>query len=66
MKKIIRGLLKIPVTPLIVAWSLFIVAGFYVVQFFQYIYECSDFEKEVTQDVIDEQYSMLKRWFTTL
>jgi hypothetical protein len=66
MKKTIRGLLKIPVTPFIVAWGLFIVACFYVVQFFQYIYECGDFEKTVTQDIIDEQYSMLKRWFTSI
>jgi hypothetical protein len=66
MKKTIRGLLKIPFTPFIVAWGLFIVAYFYVVQFGQYIYECSDWDKQITQDCIDEQYEMLKRWFTSV
>ena len=66
MKKIVRGLLKVPFTPFVVAWGLLVLVVFYVVMFFQYIYEVRKFEKEVTQAILDDQYNMLKRWFTTV
>ena len=66
MKKIIRGLLKIPFTPLVVFWCLFIIVIFNCILFGQWIYESGEFEKEVTQDCINDQYNILKRWFTTI
>ena len=66
MKRTIRALLKIPVTPLIVAWSVMLLLVFYVVRFGQWLYEANDWDKSITQDIIDKQYELLKLWFTSI
>jgi hypothetical protein len=65
-KKIIRGLIKIPATPFVV----FVLGGMflatYIIQFGEWVYEASEFDKRCTKETRDDFASGLKKWFTTV
>ena len=66
VKLIIRLILKIPGTPILLLWVAYCMGVAYVVQFFQWLYGASDWDREVTQDIKRAQFDLVKRWFTTL
>lgn len=66
MKLFIRLILKIPGTPILLLWVAFMLAVFYIVQFFQWIYNASEWDKEITADIKAAQFDLAKRWFTTI
>ena len=66
LKLLLRLILKIPVTPILVLWVAFMLAVFYIVQFFQWIYDVSEWDKEITRDIKQAQFDLVKRWFTEL
>lgn len=66
MKLLVRLLLKIPGTVIIVpAWLAMLLIG-YVIQFIEWAYEASDFDKRITAEIIQDQKDTIKRWFTTI
>lgn len=66
MKKFIRLLIKIPVTPAVVLFFSIGYILFSILAFFQWVYEASEFNVDVTNDCRDEMISALKNWFTTV
>ena len=66
LKLLLRLVLKIPGTPILLLWVAFMLFLFYIVQFFQWIYNASDWDKEITQDIKQAQFDLAKRWFTEL
>jgi len=66
MKKFIRLLIKIPVTPVVVVFCIFGYILFSILAFFQWVYEASKFNKEVTAECQDDMIRILKNWFTTI
>lgn len=66
MKKFIRVLIKIPVTPIIVLFCVFILAMGYITIFVEWLFDSSDWNKEITKKVNDFIYGYLKHWFTTI
>ena len=65
-KKILRVIFKIPLTPIIMFYFVSMILMSYIEQFFEWLYDASDFSKSVTQDVQDDFYHGLKKWFTTI
>jgi len=39
---------------------------FLVVQAFEWIYEASEFDREITQAILDDNKKFVKKWFTTI
>lgn len=66
MKKFIRLLIKIPVTPIVVAFCVIGYTMFSILAFFQWVYEASEFNRSVTADCRDEMIDAFKSWFTTI
>ena len=66
MKKFIRGLIKIPLTPFAVLVCVLGIVLYYNIMFVQWLYDFSDFDKQITKECIGELYDDLKRWFTTV
>jgi len=65
-KKIIRGLLKIPLTPFVV----FVLGGLflatYIIQFGEWVYEASESDKQCTKETKNDFARGIKKWFTTV
>jgi hypothetical protein len=66
MKKLVRLLLKIPGTVIMVPVWLFLLLLGYAIQFIEWAYEASDFDKRITAEIIQDYKDNIKRWFTTL
>jgi len=66
MKKIIRILIKIPATPFVVIVGLCMIFSGYVIRFFEWVYEASDFNKDITDMIIENRKLHIKKWFTTI
>jgi hypothetical protein len=66
MKKFIRLLLKIPVTPFfLLLASLFYIACT-ILLFFEWLYEVDKEDRSFTKDMMDDMKKMIKKWFTTI
>jgi hypothetical protein len=66
MKKLIRAIIKIPATPVVIVACLFAICGNQIFKFFEWAYEASDYEKEITSSIDVDAMNFLKRWFTTI
>lgn len=66
MKKLVRLLLKIPGTIVLVPFWLLMLLTSYIMQFIEWAYDVSDFDKRITAEIIQDYKDNLKRWFTTL
>ena len=66
LKLLLRLVLKIPGTPILLLSVAFMLSVFYVVQFFQWIYNAREWDKGITQDIKQAQFDLAKRWFTEL
>lgn len=66
MKKFIRFLLKIPATPIVLLFHGGMVLLSYPIMFFEWVYDKSDWDKEITRDIQYESIKTLKRWFTSV
>jgi hypothetical protein len=66
IRKIIRLILKIPATPGVVMFAIIWQFTFLVVQVFEYVYEASDFNRKITQSILDDNKKFVKKWFTTV
>lgn len=66
MKRLVRLLLKIPGTITVVPVWLFLLLLGYVIQFIEWAYEASDFDKRITAEIIQDYKDYIKRWFTTI
>lgn len=66
MKKLLRLVIKIIVTPIAVPVLLFLVATGWVMIFINWLYDKSEWDKSITQDTHSEFTTMFKNWFTTV
>jgi len=66
MKKAIRVILKIPATPVVVAFFFLMILAGYVCMFFEWVYEASNFDKEISRSLLSDYKKGLKKWFTTI
>lgn len=66
MKLLIRLLLKIPGTVIMVPTWLFLLLLGYVIQFIEWAYEATEFDKRITAEIIQDHKDDIKRWFTTI
>ena len=64
--KVIRGILKIPLTPVVLSWNGGMIILSYAVQVFEWVYNSSDFDKRTTKEVRDDYIDNIKKWFTTI
>ena len=65
-KKVIRGILKIPLTPVVLFWNGGMIILSYAVQGFEWVYNSSEFDKRITKEVRDDYINNIKKWFTTI
>ena len=65
-KKVIRGIIKIPATPIILFWNGGIIGLSYALQVFEWVYNSSEFDKRVTTEVRNDHIDNIKKWFTTI
>ena len=65
-KKVIRGILKIPLTPVVLFGNGVMIILSYAVQGFEWVYNSSDFDKRITKEVRDDYIDNIKKWFTTI
>ena len=64
MRKLIRLLLKIPLTPVVVFFHIFVVLMFFIFPVIYWIYkEDCDTEWEISKEIRNDQYQALKNWF---
>ena len=66
MKKFIRGLIKIPLTPFVVVSCVLLIVAYYIMLFVEWLYESSEWNKQITKDCIKDVFKALKDWFTTV
>jgi hypothetical protein len=66
MKRAVRAFLKIPLTPLFLCFTLFMLAGIYVLTFFEWAYEVGEDTKKDTQDMKRDIVKAVKKWCTTI
>lgn len=66
MKKLIRFIIKLPLTPIVVVFCIFGYILFSILAFFQWVYEASEFNRSVTADCQDEMIDAFKSWFTKI
>ena len=64
--KVIRGILKIPLTPVVLFWNGGMIILSYAVQGFEWVYNSSEFDKRITKEVQDDYINNIKKWFTTI
>ncbi len=66
MKKLVRLMFKIPGTVIMVPTWLFLLLLAYVIQFIEWAYEATEFDKRITAEIIQDYKDYIKRWFTTI
>jgi len=66
VKKILRGLIKIPATPFVTAFLLFALLMVYAAMFFEWLYDADDWDKSFTKGVKQDILNNLKKWYTTV
>jgi len=66
VKKLIRLIIKIPVTPFITVFYVMMIMVPFIFQFFEWLYEADSSDKNDTFIVRKYLISDLKRWFTTI
>jgi len=66
MRKLIRALLKLPLTPFfLVASGMFLIA-MTIILFFEWVYEAEEYEIEDTKRTLVDCVRHMKKWFTTI
>jgi xanthosine utilization system XapX-like protein len=66
IKKILRGIIKIPATPFVVVGLVGMILVSYLVQFCEWLYEADVFDKKITAELKNDYITALKKWFTTI
>jgi len=66
VKKILRGLIKIPATPFVTAFLLFALLMVYAAMFFEWLYDADDWDKSFTKGVKQDILNNLKKWYITV
>lgn len=67
IRKLIRLILKIPATPFVLAWYLLGYVTLHTTRLFEWIYEASDRDKDITLRLLNDGVKTpLKKWFTTI
>lgn len=66
MKKAVRVILKIPLTPFFLGFAFLMLAGIYVLMFFEWAYEAGEDAKKDTQDMKRDIVKTVKKWCTTI
>ena len=66
MKKVIRGLLKIPLTPFVVVGLLFLITVTYAVSLYDWLYETDEYNRTLIKNIREEYFYNLKDWLTTV
>jgi hypothetical protein len=66
IKQLIRLMLKIPATPFVAALHIILILSFQIVRVFEWVYEASDSNKNITKSIIQDSKRDLKKWFTTV
>jgi hypothetical protein len=66
LKKLIRFIIKVPATPFVSSYFVLLILGYFIVKFFEWLYDASSFDKYLTHQLYLDQLQSFKRWFTTL
>jgi hypothetical protein len=66
IKKFLRLLIKLPATPFVVFFYLGVLMTGHLVRAGEWLYESSEFDKQITREIIEDHRRSLKRWFTTI
>lgn len=66
MKKLLRLIIKILVTPIAVPVLLFLVITGYISIFIDWLYDKSEWDKSITKDIHNDFLKLFKNWFTTI
>ena len=66
IKKIIRVLIKAPITPFVVFVLGSLVLTTYIIQFFEWVYEASETDKRCTKETRNSFARAFKKWFMTV
>lgn len=66
IKKAIRAILKVPITPFFVLVVGLILLTSWCMIFVSWLYEWSEYEKRLNKELKDEYTRMFVKWFTTI
>lgn len=66
MKKLLRLILKILVTPLVLPFMIMMILIGFGAMFVDWLYEKDDFDKRSTKSTHKDFVDMFKNWFTTV
>lgn len=66
IKKIIRGVIKIPVTPFVVVAIAAMYSVLAIMHAFEWLYEASEYDLDFTKAMKRDLVDFLKKWFTTV
>jgi len=66
MKKLIRGLLKIPLTPFVLIGLLVSIIFTYFVSAYDWLYETDEYNRILIKNIREEYFYKLRKWFTTV
>ena len=66
LKKVLRGLIKIPATPFVTLFLLYALLCIYASIFFEWLYDAGPVDKLITQGVKQDLFKYLKKWYTTV
>jgi hypothetical protein len=66
MKKLIRAIIKIPATPFVVLICTLLLVILQCVKLYEWLYEATEDEKEITASLQVDFVNFLKQWFTTI
>jgi membrane protein YdbS with pleckstrin-like domain len=66
MKKLIRALFKLPLTPLVVLFLGLFLLACCVLYFFEWVYEASEHDMQITRGLLSDVTTNMKKWFTTI
>jgi len=66
IKTVLRALLKIPLTPFVLGFHLFLLCIWYAMKFSYWLYDATEREKYIIKELISESFTEIKNWFTTV
>lgn len=66
LRKLIRLLLKIPATPFVLFFIVFMIIGLAITLFFEWVYEAEEQDKAEIRRLMKTNIVIIKGWFTTI
>jgi hypothetical protein len=66
IKIFFKILIKIVGTPFVVVFFIFFYTGNLAAQFFEWVYDASDYDKQITNEIKTSAIEDFKKWITTI